>query len=97
MLDRMTPAEFDERLAAYRLDPWGDDWRRTAELLAMLENAITTITAMVAGTSLDASQLVTAEDKMPSWETEHDERPARQRGRMSNADMEAASRRRAGF
>lgn len=35
---RIDSAEFAEWLAAYEIEPWGDDWRQTAVLQATLIN-----------------------------------------------------------
>lgn len=34
----VTPAQFNEWLALYSLDPWGDDWVQTARLEAAIKN-----------------------------------------------------------
>ena len=38
----MLPEEFIELQAAYRLDPWGDDWLQTARIEAAIINSNST-------------------------------------------------------
>lgn len=45
MLAQMTPDEFDERWAAYRVDPWGDELRVASAIGAAIINKITLATA----------------------------------------------------
>lgn len=39
LLDGMTAAEFTDWQAFYRVEPFGDEWRQTGEICAMVGNA----------------------------------------------------------
>lgn len=39
MLADISPEQFNEWIAMYRLEPWGDDWTQTATIAAAMHNA----------------------------------------------------------
>lgn len=39
MLADITPQQFNEWLALYRLEPWGDDWVQAAKIIAEIANS----------------------------------------------------------
>jgi hypothetical protein len=41
MLAAIEPSKFDEWMAMYRLEPWGDDWKQAAMIAAKVHNAAT--------------------------------------------------------
>lgn len=55
MLADIEPWQFIELEAAYRLDPWGDDWTQTAHIEAAIKNTM-------GGGSVGPSELIPNED-----------------------------------
>jgi len=81
MLEDMTPEEFDERWAHYRVEPWGDWFRWFAILFAMVHNGIVNIIAALTGTPANDDLFKTEADFMPH----QGEKPAKAKKRRLTA------------
>jgi hypothetical protein len=60
--DELTPEQMAGWLAYWKLEPWGEDWKRSAVMTAALLNTIhAAVAAMSGGTMREADQ-ITADD-----------------------------------
>lgn len=73
MLDRMTPAEFRERMQADKLDPIDESWLQTGVIVAALRNTLWEIAASFAGRRLQDHQYRKPTDFMPKVDMREEE------------------------
>jgi len=65
MLHEMTPAEFNEWMAAYYLDPWGQDWQQAGTISAEVKKFRQLLFSGLSNDSIKDSELATPEEFIP--------------------------------
>lgn len=61
-LEELSPQELAHWYAAYRLDPWGDDWERSSMIAAELINVVR---CLAPGAEIDADDLLPPDAFVP--------------------------------
>lgn len=64
MLDELSPQKFDEWIAYYLLEPFGDQWRQSGSIAAMVHNAAM---FQLAGGDPPEESLLTDEEFIPKF------------------------------
>lgn len=67
MLDQITPEQFNEWLAYYRVEPFGDEWLAAATIAASSHNAGLMVAA-AHGAKIDDEHFKKAEDFLPTFD-----------------------------
>lgn len=86
MLDRLTPAEFEERWNHYQLEPWGDEWLIGSTIAASIFNAIRWYAMAKNGQKIPDGAMVQPADFIPSPDWLKEELEAQRR--KSDEDIE---------
>lgn len=91
MLERMSPEQFDKWMAAYNLDPWGNEEFNAAREAAILHNGFLNLIAAATLSKTDESLFRSEDDFMPGAK----ERKPKER-RLTDQEAEALDRARYG-
>lgn len=69
LLDQLSPGDLNEWIASDRLDPFGDDWLRSATVASTVANEITSIRYMLAKADVPEDRYLSPGDLVPGVET----------------------------
>ena len=72
MLDELAPAQFDEWLAYYRVEPFGDEWLMAGTTASAAHNA-GMIAAAAQGCKIEENQFKAPQDFVPKFDTDEPE------------------------
>ena len=76
MLEEMTPDQFEGWYAAYRLSPWGDEYKRTSLIASEICNSIRGVAMGFGKQAMSEDDFLDLDHYVPKW-FKKDEEPER--------------------
>lgn len=90
MLESMTPRQFDEWLAMYSIEPWGDDWDQAGTIAATVHNELIRVNMFLSHKNAKKPEVHESEMYVPG------KQPSRKKRYLTLDESIRASRARAG-